>query len=367
MNPYLSLLLLFSLLFSTISYAQTYEKKLKSRGNAFNPDIGLNTLFLAQSSKEDTSEDKMGIQEIELQLSSDVDAYFTATALLALEEEDGEYGMEPEEVFVESIAIPYFTLRAGKIDMPIGKHNQLHVHAFPFINAPLVNEAVLGEEGFNDAGFSVSGLIPLPWFSELNLMYAKGDNEELFRFQPDQNNNMETDEDSMNPESKSQNVVVGRFQNLWDFSDSMTLDLGLSWAQGKNANNSHTTLQGVDVTLKWRPVKGGKYRSFEWMTEFLQRTRGGDKNEKLSGIVSALRFQFAQRWFAQYRYDEVGLNDEPINTQRHTGLLAFSPSEFSGIRLQYETITGQGPEEGNEQRVSLQFNMSIGAHAAHKY
>ena len=78
-------------------------ESMKSRGKAFNPDIGVNVLFLGQSSERDRSEDGMALQEAELQLSSDVDAYLRAKVLLAIEKEAGEFGIEPEEAFVESL------------------------------------------------------------------------------------------------------------------------------------------------------------------------------------------------------------------------------------------------------------------------
>ena len=292
----------------------------------------------------------MKFQEAELQFSSDVDSYFTAKAFFAIAKEDGVFGIEPEEIYVETIAIPHVGLRIGKSKMPLGKHNQLHAHAFPFINAPLINEAILGDEGLNETGVGANILIPLPWYSEINLNYTQGENEELFN--SDRNDNK---------------AIIARFKNLWDLSDSMTLELGLSGAEGKNTDHLDTNLYGTDLTLKWRPAEGGKYSSFEWASEFLQKDKKGEVDDKLSGLVSHFKYQMAQRWYAQYRYDYLGLNkSKTINaSKRHTGLIAFLPSEFSGIRLQYETI-----DDGqviDEKRVSLQLNISIGSHPAHAY
>lgn len=340
------LLIYLTILISTISYAE----KTKSRGNAFNPDIGINLLFLNQSSDRDTAEDGMSLQEAELQFSSDVDAYFTAKALFSIARENGEYIIEPEETFVETIGLSHIILKAGKSKMPIGKHNQLHSHAFPFINAPLMNVAILGDEGLNETGFGISGLIPLPWFSELSVDLIQGENEDLF-----------------NSERKSDKTVVSRFKNLWDINASTTLEVGFSHAKGKNENHKNTILSGADLTLKWRPIDGGKYRSFEWASEFLEKNKSGSDERKLAGVVSHLKYQFAQRWYAQYRYDYLGLNKtESVDTsKRHTALVAFLPSEFSGIRLQYETINDK--EDKDEKRISLQLNISIGAHPAHTY
>ncbi|PIR35934.1 MAG: hypothetical protein COV37_05950 [Bdellovibrio sp. CG11_big_fil_rev_8_21_14_0_20_39_38] len=334
------------LLFSVQSFAQAP----KTKSNAFNPDIGINMLFLDQHSKRDKSGDGMKLQEAELQFSSDVDAYFTAKALFSVAEENGSYGIEPEETYVETISVPYVTLRLGKSKMPLGKHNQLHSHAFPFINAPLINTTILGEEGLNETGIGVSTLSPLPWFSEITLDYTQGDNADLF-----------------NSGKKSDKAVIGRFKNLWDLSDSTTLELGFSGAKGKNSDHLDTNLYGADLTLKWRPIDGGKYHSFEWGNEFLEKDRKGAANGKLSGLVSFLKYQMAQRWYAQYRYDYLGLNkSKSINaSKRHTALVAFVPSEFSSVRLQYETINDGQVED--ESRVSLQLNISIGAHPAHAY
>ena len=343
--------ILFAVLLSSTAFAQ----KLKSRGNSFNPDISVNSLFLYQSSDINKEEDGMGIQEIELQFSSNVDSYFAAKALFAIENEDGEYEFAPEEVYIETTSIPHFTIRIGKSKVPFGKHNELHTHTFPFINAPLVHEELLGEEGLNEVGLILSGLIPLPWFSEFSLGHFEGENEDLF-----------------NSENSSDKVLFGRVKNLLELSSSTTLELGASAARGKNADGLDTTLYGAHANFKWRPVKGGKYRSFELAGEFLSRdieSKEDDEDNELSGTVAYLKYQLSQRWFAQYRYDHLGLDDsETVGVdQRHTALMAFSPSEFSSLRLQYETISNNNKEEDNEKRISFQFNISMGAHPAHAY
>ena len=334
------------LILSIAAHAET----TKSRGNSFNPDIGVNLLFLSQDSSRDNAVDGLRLQETEIQFSSDVDTYFTAKALFSVAQENGEYGIEPEEAYVETTSIPYAIIRAGKSKMPIGKHNQLHSHAFPFINPPLVNEVLLGEEGLNETGIGVSALIPFSWFSEFTIDYTQGENENLF-----------------NSDIKSDKAFIGRFKNLWDLSDSLTLELGLSQAQGKNSDHLDTSLYGADLTLKWRPVDGGKYHSFEWSSEYLEKDRKGAVDGQLAGIVTYLKYQMAQRWYAQYRYDELGFNkaNAANKSKRNTFLVAFIPSEFSGIRLQYESIDDNQPEVDN--KISLQLNISIGAHPAHSY
>ena len=118
---------------------------------------------------------------------------------------------------------------------------------------------------------------------------------------------------------------------------------------------------------KRQPVKGGKYSAFEWGTEYLKKDKEGDTDPELAGIVSHLKYQFKQRWYAQYRYDYLDLDDLSASEgqQRHTALLAFIPSEFSAFRMQYENIADANDED--EKRLSLQMIISIGAHPAHTY
>jgi hypothetical protein len=323
----------------------------KSKGKSFNPDLGVNMLFLAKQSDRDSSEDGMKIEEMELQFSSDVDGYFTSNAYFAIAKEKGSWGIEPEEVYIETISIPYVTIRVGKSKMPMGKHNQLHAHTYTFINVPLINTNILGDEGLNETGVGVSALIPVPWFSELDLHLTQGDNGDLF-----------------NSDHNDNKAVITHFKNLWELSSSMTFEFGLSAAQGKNTDHQDTKLLGSDLTLKWRPIKGGEKKSIEWGMEYLQKDRKGASDGKLSGLVTHVKYQLGKRWYTQYRYDYLGLNKNSRSNnpnKRHTALLAFLPSEFSSIRMQYETISDGQVE--NEKRASFQFNISIGAHPAHRY
>jgi hypothetical protein len=343
------LFIFISILMGTSANAQNFRKRAKDK--SFNPKIGINATFLDQSSERDATEDGFSLSEVEMQFTSDIDAYFAGTILIGIEQEDsGEYGIAPEEVFVETISIPNFTFKLGKSKMPLGRHNQLHPHAYPFVNAPLINENILGDEGLTEVGYGVSGLLPFTWFSELNLNYVQGDNEDLF-----------------GSDRKKSKVIVGRFKNMWELSDAATFEFGVSGAKGENKDHRYTALAGVDMTFKWRPTKGGKYQSLEWGTEYLEKDRKGATDGELSGVVSYIKYQFKERWFAQYRYDYLGLNDPEAfeGIQRHTGLLTFVPSEFSAVRLQYENIDDDKTED--EKKVSLQLIISLGAHPAHTY
>lgn len=337
-----------------------------SKGNAFNPDISANFLGLWQrgthlsDDRTNPSHNGFSLQEAELQMLSDVDPYLRASVLLSVSQEDGKtgYDLSPEEVFVESTSLPYVTIRAGKFKMALGKHNMLHTHAFPFIDAPLIHQLVLGDEGLNETGVSAAALIPVAWFSEFTAQAFSLNNEQLYNSQ--------------------QSGDVGgllKWKNLFDLTDDLTMEIGVSGTMGQNQYSRTSSVLAGDLTFKWRPAVGGKYHALIWQTEYLNADRPGfvdtatgESQAIVSGMASWLQYQFAERWWAQARGEYVGFTHSTGIPTENKGsvLLGFFPSEFSGFRLQYDffNIEDRGKMD---QTIALQYNVSIGAHPAHAY
>ncbi len=329
-----------------------------------NPDISLNFLSLYENhNKGGQPGDGLGLQEAEMQFFADVDPYWRANALLSVSKgSNGEYGISPEEVFAETIAIPAVAIKVGKFKAAMGRHNQIHTHAYPFIDGPLINSTLLGEEGLNEPGVSAAYLIPTgsTWFSEFTLQALKGDSETLF-----------------NSPTPGDIAGLGHWKNLVELSDSLTTELGLSSAVGRNSASAYTSLFGADLTFKYRPVEGGKYHSLVWATEYLNANRkdfadetsatGFEDLNKVDGLATWLLYQFAERWSTGARYDIVGLSQKGAfdSIRKTSGILAFNFSEFSQLRAQYD-YTKQGSEAAGHH-VALQLNITIGAHPAHAY
>ena len=156
----------------------------------------------------------------------------------------------------------------------------------------------------------------------------------------------------------------------------------MSYASGPNSLGGSTELAGADLTLKWRPVQGGKYRSGILGIEYIQRTveqGAGAGDETGKGFDVWGQYQFAERWAGLLRYDHLKVEGadsavnanalENLTTKKYTGALVFTATEFSSFRLQYEY--GDGPLGPNgetvERTVLLQASFTIGAHPAHAY
>jgi hypothetical protein len=325
----------------------------------FNPDISANFLGRYRyesrgiTDRTDPAHDGLSLDESEIQFTADVDTYFRAAALISLSQEDGttDFGIEPEEVYFETLSLPRVTLKGGKFKAAFGRHNQLHTHAFPFIDAPMINDDLTTDEGLNDVGVSAAVLFPFPWYSELTAQAIGTGNDVLYN------------------SGNSRNVAgVGSIKNLWDLTDDLTLEWGLFGTAGPNAFDATTLAYGSDLILKWRPAEGGKYKAWIWQTEYIDgKVSGNPAGERLGGIATWFQFQFAQRWWIQAREEYEGIARSNLLPWKikESALIGFFPSEFSGFRLQYDHI--QIENEADRHAITAQVTISIGAHPAHAY
>ena len=344
------------------------------------PSISANSLFLYQNSNyhngnfnftnPDQNPNGLDLQEAELQIYSDVDPYTRLNLLLSISPTytgngtsvTENWGITPEEVYADSNVVESVTFKAGKFYAALGKHNSLHTHAFPFIQPPLTNDKLLGN-GVNDAGLSAAILLPSSWFDELTFQYLRGQNGMTEFSSP----------------SPGGGLGVVHWKNLVDLTDATTMEVGVSYVSGGNSYSATTTLSGADLTFKWRPSDGGRYKSLLWATEYLSRTQSQNSlpNEQAGGIASWLQFQFAERWTALYRYDNLGVKNSYTvatlpndNWERHSVALNYAPSEFSSYKAELFQTTGGPPNSSNqtvEYAFFLQANFTIGAHPAHAY
>jgi hypothetical protein len=359
-----ALLLALALLASS---AQAETVVSETKGKVFNPDIGVNLLGLIQRgtglSDDRTEFNRNGIQleEAEFQFSANVDPYLRAVALFSVSQNHGEWGIDPEEVYAETISLPQFTLRAGKFKLALGKHNQLHTHAFPFIDAPLINQELLGNEGLNEAAVSAAWLAPTDWYMELIVQAYDPSNEVIFGGHAGDIGGL------------------ARLKNLFDLTEDLTAELGISGTAAKKAASAVTlgqeqtaSILGADLTFKWRPSIRGKYHALIWQSEYLYGYRVPEAfslsdDVRFGGLASWIQYQFAERWWLQARAEHTGWPNTgyTFEQDKQSGLLGFLPTEFSGFRVQYDHLATHNQRD--EHTLAFQFNVSIGAHPAHAY
>lgn len=304
------------------------------------------------------------LQEVELRASAIVDPYFRADVVLAGNAE----GISFEEAYVSTLEIPRVTIRAGQMKATVGRHNLLHTHAFPFLTAPLPWRTLLGPEGLSDPGVSADVLLPLPFYAEFTAQAFSGD---WLPFEGSIEDNPRTarDEGVADRRRDRDLAYVGHLKTLFELGDSSTLELGASYIGGRNGYGDLTNVVAGDVTFKWRPIEAERYVGFDWTTEYVWVERGGAPSDRTrGGGYTALRYQFAQRWWVQTRGAVLGLpeGDAP-RTLRGEALVAFIPSEFSALRLQYALEHEDSSNADYIHELFAQVVFSIGPHPAHAY
>jgi hypothetical protein len=350
------------------SAVQAQGQQLPNYGGAsaaskiLNPDISMIGDFIGAVGKANVPPTLEGttlgpppalqMHESELGLQAIIDPYARGDFFLTF----GESGVDLEEGYITFTALPGgFVAKVGKFRGDFGKVNTLHNHVLPWIDRPLVtNRLVGGEDGIDDAGLSVTRILPAPKsiFLEGTAQVYRGDSGDVFT------------------SSKRGDVsVLGHLRGYRDITDQTNLDLGVSYARGHNDLGSAflTDLYGIDATLRWTPLRRTIYHNFVGRAEFFWSHRDElPLTQRAFGFFISGDYRLNRRWTVGGRLDRSGraratnLIDEGLSA-----VLTYWPSEFSQVRGQYRFTHFAEDRDGNE--LLFQFIFVLGAHGAHPF
>jgi hypothetical protein len=354
-----------------------------SAAKALNPDISVIGDFLgAAGNPTSRPTPALEMHESELGFQEVIDPYARADFFFSF----GEHGVDLEEGYLTFTSLPAgLQVKAGKMRAAFGKVNTLHNHVLPWTDRPLVTQDLVGgEDGIDDAGVSLSRLLPAPKgiFLEGTTQLYRGDSTNVFQSR-----------------QRSDLATVNHLRAYADLSESTNIDIGGSFTRGRSPYAAAwNQLYGIDATLRWKPLRRAIYHSFVARGEFIW-ARTPVTNGFFPGIVfpgaldvtriirpfgfyTSADYQLGRRWFAGGRFDRsergaclptlpltIGDCNLPLGTLvQDTGgslLLTYWPSEFSQIRGQLRRTTYAGRPTANEILFQLQFSM--GAHGAHPF
>jgi hypothetical protein len=373
--------------------------------NGFNPAISLILSGLYQGSSQDPAryaitgfqlptDAEVGpgsrgfsLAESELGLAANIDPWWRGAANISLH---GDNTLSVEEAYVQTTALGNgLSLKGGRFFSGVGYLNSAHSHTWDFVDNPLAYQALLGTQ-YGDDGVQLHWLAPLDQYVELGLELGRGRSY---------------------PGSDSSRNGAG----MWALTAHTGGDVGdsSSWRAGLsvlNAKASEQALQATnaagdtvnisfsgrtrvlvaDALWKWAPGGNATRTNFKLQGEYLQSTRTGDLTYDLDAVNStaAMRavqsgwyvqgiYQFMPAWRVGLRTErlDAGTPDYGVNTADLAGsgyrpsknslMLDFSASEFSRWRLQ---LAQDKARQGvTDKQVSLQYQMSLGAHGAHSY
>ena len=316
---------------------------------SFNPAISLNGLLLGTYNSEgndnssQSNKTGLSVQEMELQIAGNVDTWFRVSSIFSME---GTENFGLEALVGTGLITNNLSLQVGKFFVPIGQHNQLHRHVQPFVATPVSNEMVLGEDGIKEIGFGAIYLLPVPFFSEINLQILEGENADLFA---------STLNDGF--------AYLTRSANTFDLSDETTMDANLAYAFGDNSLTGTfktTEVLGVDIRFKHKPLGREAYRTTIWQSEFLTSTREQIK----TGFYTYLQQQFNMRWWAQGRYSHSYQESDRSDQNQYSLALSYVSSEFIETKLEYTHLNQYAADEN---QLFLRFNFTLGLHKGHSY
>jgi len=337
--------------------------------------------------------------ESELNIAANIDPYFRGNLTVALSPDNS---VELEEAWFQTLGLSHgLTLKGGRFFSGIGYLNEIHQHAWDFVDAPLAYQAFLGtgaRGNYSDDGLQLKWIAPTDLFIELGTEAGNG-------------NNFPGNGDKNGIGTWSLFSHVGG-----DIGDSYAYRAGISYLQAWPSNRQYNDTDSVgnpvtnsfsgnsrlwiaDFVLKWAPNGNSTSTNFKLQGEYMRRIETGTLNFDINsampipGTYSSHQggwylqgvYQFAPRWRVGLRHDQLeagtvnigqvqnGIlpaSDFPIlishTPKRSTLMFDYSPSEFSRFRLQYARDQSR-PDGVKDNQLFLQYILSMGAHGAHKF
>jgi len=344
------------LIISSFALPALAQQAQPGAAKALNPDIAVIGNFLGGYNFDSQQKGRFDLDEAELSFQANVDPYSRADVFLAVTPDE----VEVEEGYLTLLKLPArFGLKAGKIRANFGKVNTQHTHLVPYVDRPLPLVQYLGEEGLVEAGLSLSRTLPAPFFLEATAEAFSGDNDVAFG-----------SGDFKKP------LFVGHLKGFWDLSEASNLEIGASAAHGYGPEPDfrRNLVGGADVTFRHKQLSTALYRSYFWRTEaFYRHPFNTPENLIACGFYSFLQYQSGRRWYWGARFDfaqepenNILVSGEIYHQVAYSGMITFTPSEFSRFRLQYRH-TDDNAGGAAVKEILFQANFSIGAHGAHVF
>ena len=366
----------FSLILSGTYASLRQDPALPATGFAMNPNPG--------------HEQGFTLGESEMGISANIDPQFRGVATLAL---DPAGGVSVENAFVQTTALGEgLNLKFGRFFSGLGYLNEVHAHAWDFVDQPLVY-AALWENQLAEDGVQFKWLAPTETFIELGAEVGKGRGfpgtdrakngsgagvvfahiggdigiEQSWRAGASLHRTRAVDRESADVPDLNGNPVTNLFSG-----DSHTAGLDFVWKYAPNGN----------IRERYLKVQGEYFRRKE-SGDLTYDTAGANSTDTFSvtqsGFYLQSVYQFMPRWRIGGRYDrldpgvaQVGalnagnvISDYAFTPTRTTLMLDYSPSEFSRLRVQL--ANDQSRQGLADTQFFVQYIMSLGAHGAHSY
>ena len=333
------------------------------------------------------------LKESELAIAANIDPQFRGVSTFSL---DPAGGLTVENAFVQSSALGNgLNLKFGRFFSGLGYLNELHAHAWDFVDQPLVYR-VLWDNQIGDDGLQLKWLAPTDMFVEVGGEIGRG---RSFPGSDRQNKNgsgagvafAHLGDDIGIEQSWRAGISLYETRRENVISDAVPDLLGTAGGvSNRFSGNSKTA--GLDFVWKYSPNGNFRERYLKVQSEYFRRKENGlltydTTAANLSGNYTVMQsgwylqsvYQFTPAWRSGLRYDRLApgtasvsasiaadvISNYAFNPSRLTWMADYNPSEFSRIRLQ---LAHDNSRQGRtDNQLFLQYIMSLGAHGAHQY
>jgi hypothetical protein len=327
-------------------------------------------------------ERSFNLGESELTFSANIDPYFAGVLTAAI---TGDNEIEVEEAFFRTTALhDGLTLKGGRFFSGFGYLNEVHAHAWDFVDQPLVYQAMFGGQ-FKQNGVQLKWLAPTDLFLEFGAETGNGDGFPATRLEKNGLNGMTLFAHVGGDIGTDTSWRAGA---SWLTQRAEAREGGVEDPAGIPLFESFTgdaDTWVVDGVVKWAP---SPRRQLKVQGEYMHRRESGeifdaagdsladDYRNTQSGWYLQSVYQFTPRWRVGARYDSLdsgtphytlapdGLLD--ASPDRVSLMLDWNPSEFSRLRAQYDWDDARD-DAAEDHILRLQYIYGIGAHGAHKY
>jgi hypothetical protein len=351
--------------------------------NVFNPTLTVigNGLYRYDDrpvfADGDRIDKQVNLREVEIDLRAAVDPFADAVVIGSFESvTPGEFevGIEEGYVIIKRLPVPLLDepplglkLKAGRFRTETGRINRLHLHDLPQASRPLVIEEFFGEEGFIADGLSAQMFLPTPFDEasalELTAQALSGGGVAV-------------------ADGPARSLgVVGNLRWFRTFASAHNVDLSLIAHFGRTDPKGELSAvtYGADVLYKWKPLRGGEFRSVLLGGELLYSDRDflepldtdgdgrPDTSEKRAarpfGYFVFAQYQLARSLYVGPRWDDTrSIDDDRTRRRAVSGYLTWYASEFLRFRVGYEHRFSDVSDEDGRDSAFAELNFVFGAH-----
>jgi hypothetical protein len=338
------------------------------------------------------------LRETELAFTAAVDPYFDAAAFLAIHGN----GIEAEEIYFQTRALPAgLQVRGGKFLSGIGYVNRQHPHQWDFVDQNLAYALLLGDHGLSDTGVQVSWLPATPLYVLFGGELLQGEHERLASHHGAEEFPSVGADDAPPtlPYRAGPRLFTGFMKLSPNLGYSHAMQVGWSVASSRKHQEVHdddadgvpeavldgtAILWGLDFVYKYDSPRQYGAGDLTLQSEYLYRRRDLDvlstpltETFKNDGIYLQAVYGLLPRWQVAGRVAAAGVTNTwadgtssiQWNTStQYSAALTFNPTEFSRLRMQFNrNHMWVGSETERAHQFFVQFQMSMGAHGAHRF